>query len=105
MLLVQIVHQTHALVAETRGLMQAIQVRGAASGLRAVPAMAAALPRVWMPRIIDRAERVSDAMEVRRFDSASIVADSAKWRRADLIGLGLATLGLAAAVTLRVVIS
>ncbi len=105
MLLVQIVHRTHALFAETRGMVQAIRVRGAANGLRAAWATAAALPRVWMPRIIDRAERVSDAMEVRGFDSTSIGADATSWRRVDVIGLGLPLATLATAVTLRVVLS
>jgi len=105
MLLLQIVHRTHALIAETRGMMQAIRVRGAASGLRSVPTIAAALPRVWMPRIIDRAERVGDAMEVRGFDSTSLGMDAARWRRADAAGLGLAVMSLAGAVTIRVVLS
>ncbi len=105
MILLQIVHRTHALAAETRGMMQALRIRGAVGGLRSVPAIAAALPRVWMPRIIDRADRVSDAMEVRGFDSTSLAMDASPWRLADAVGLGLALALLTAAIGARVVLS
>lgn len=105
MVLIQVVHQTHALVAETRGILQALRVRGATAGLRSVSAIAAALPRVWMGRILCRAERVGDAMEVRGFDSGSLGMDAAPWRRADVSGVGLAVVALCAAVTLRLVVS
>ena len=99
-LLLQIMHRTHTLVEETRGMAQAIRVRGAVSGLRAASAIAAALPRVWMPRIIDRAERVSDAMEVRGFGVDGVGLDAAAWRPVDGLGLALASAGLVMAVVL-----
>lgn len=105
MILLQIVHRTHALAAETRGMMQAIRVRGAAGGLRSVPTIAAALPRVWMPRVIDRAERVGDAMEVRGFDSDHLDRDAFRWKASDAVGVGLSILVLGAAVAARVVLS
>jgi len=100
-LLLQIVHQSHALVAETRGMLQAIRVRGGTTGLRSVPTLAAALSGAWMPRVVRRAERVAEAMEVRGFHSASLGMDSVRWRGADVAGAGLAAAALCAAACFR----
>ncbi len=67
-LLLQIVHQAHALAEETRAISQAIRVRGASMGWRSVIVLATALPRVWLPRVLYRAERVGDAMEIRDYE-------------------------------------
>ena len=37
-------------------------------GWRSVMVLAAALPRVWLPRVLYRAERVGDAMEIRDYE-------------------------------------
>lgn len=71
-LLVQIVHQTGELLGETRRLAAAYAVRSAAGRGRAGLAILAALPRVWLPRIIGRAERIAAAMELRGYAEADL---------------------------------
>ncbi len=68
MLLLQIIHQAHALAHETHGILQAVNVRGGLSGWRSMMALSTALPRVWLPRVLYRAERVGDAMEIRNYN-------------------------------------
>lgn len=71
-ILVQIVHQTGELLGETRRLAAAYAVRGAAGRRKAGPAILAALPRIWLPRVIGRAERVAAAMELRGYAEADL---------------------------------
>jgi energy-coupling factor transporter transmembrane protein EcfT len=66
-IVVQVLHQTGELLDETRRLAAACAVRGAAGRGKAATAVLAALPRVWLPRIIGRAERVAAAMELRGY--------------------------------------
>ena len=63
-----IVVQTGALVRETHSIVRALTLRGATGGWRASRLTAAALPAVWLPRVIRRAERNAMAMEIRDFD-------------------------------------
>lgn len=64
-LLAQIVHQAALLVGETRRMAAAMAVRGATGRVRGAIRLLAALPRVWLPRILERAERTAASMEVR----------------------------------------
>ena len=66
-LLVQIIHQTRLLYQETSRIAQAISVRGASRGWRTGFFALKSLPSVWLPRIINRAERVGAAMELRGY--------------------------------------
>jgi energy-coupling factor transporter transmembrane protein EcfT len=66
-ILLQIVHQTAALFYETRRVAAAMAVRGASSGILGGLRVLVSLPRVWLPRVADRAERVACAMELRGF--------------------------------------
>ncbi len=66
-ILLQIVHQTATLFYETRRVASAVAVRGASTGGVAVWRVLFSLPRVWLPRIIVRAERVAAAMELRGY--------------------------------------
>ncbi len=64
LLLIQIAHQTGVLFDETRRVTQAIALRrGRRSGLR----LLAALPRVWLERIVSRANRTAAAMDLRGY--------------------------------------
>ena len=63
-----IVVQTVALLRETRNIIQALTLRGAQDGWRASWLVATSLPRVWFPRIIQRAERNAMAMDLRGFN-------------------------------------
>jgi len=101
-ILVQIVHQTGTLVAETRQVATAMGVRGAATGGRLAWRVLFALPRVWLPRIIDRAERVSSAMELRGYcDTPPAAREHVPTSRADLVTLGSAVVALALALGVR----
>jgi hypothetical protein len=68
LLLVQIVHQTATLVEESRRISHALVLRGGVRGGFASWAVIQALPRIWLPRIIVRAERVAGVMELRGYD-------------------------------------
>jgi len=81
--LVQIVHQTAELLAETGRVAAAVAVRGGSGGGKAALQVLASLPRVWLPRIIERADRVAAAMELRGYAET------------DLRVLGGAAIGLA----------
>jgi len=102
-ILAQIVRQAATLADETRRISTAIAVRGAASGGPAALRVLRSLPAVWLPRVIGRAGRVADAMEVRGYcDAAPADGDAAPERPADAAALALAAGALALAVALRV---
>ena len=67
--IVQIVQQTAALWAESRRIAAAVAVRGGTSGFRTAVRVLTSLPKVWLPRVVHRAESVGDAMELRGYRS------------------------------------
>lgn len=99
---VQIVHQTGSLAGETRRLAAVLALRGATGRRVASRRVLAALPQIWLPRVIDRAGRVAMAMELRGFSDAGAAppAGGALGLR-DRVALGAAVLLLAAAAALR----
>jgi energy-coupling factor transporter transmembrane protein EcfT len=102
-ILLQIVHQTAALVDETRRVAAAMAVRGASAGGVAALRVVFSLPQVWLPRVIDRAERIGAAMELRGYcDEPLPVSRRAAAMRADIIVLCAGASALALAVALRV---
>jgi energy-coupling factor transporter transmembrane protein EcfT len=101
-ILIQIVHQTATLAYETRQIASAMAVRGAAGSGRTAWRVLGSLPRVWLPRIMLRAEREAAAMQLRGYsDQSWRSARRSPWRVADGLVLGLVTSVLAAAVALR----
>jgi energy-coupling factor transporter transmembrane protein EcfT len=101
--LVQIVHQTGTLFYETKRVASAMAVRGASGGGRAAWQVLWSLPRVWLPRIVDRADRVADAMELRGYcDGEARTVRSSPMRAADWAALAVALAVLGLAVVLRV---
>jgi len=67
-LVVQIAHQTALLADESRRIAVALRVRGARTARwRPRLRVLAALPVIWLLRLVARAERVGAAMEVRGF--------------------------------------
>jgi len=98
-ILVQIVHQTASLLDETKQVASAMAVRAASAGGRTAWLV------LWsLPRIIDRADRVADAMVLRGYcDDEALVMRSSLMRAADWIALviALAALGLAVAIRVR----
>lgn len=98
-ILLQIVHQTATLFYETRRVAAAMAVRGASSGAVAGWRVLASLPRVWLPRVAVRAERVADAMELRGFCDEEL----RPLRRVRLAAADVAALSAAAAVLAGIV--
>ncbi|MBP7866997.1 MAG: hypothetical protein KA419_13730 [Acidobacteria bacterium] len=94
----QIVHQSGHLAAETRRLTSALAVRGASGGGAAALRLVVALPTVWLPRLLQRAERLAMAMEVRGYDGAGPIPRGGAVRAADVAVplLALAWAGVAA---------
>ena len=102
-ILLQVVHQTAILFHETRRVAAAMAVRGASSGRVAAWRALFSLPRVWLPRVIVRAERVGAAMELRGY----LNGPPPSFRRAsmggaDVAALCAATAALGIAITFRV---
>jgi energy-coupling factor transporter transmembrane protein EcfT len=64
-LLVQILRGVPLLARETAGIARAVALRRGIGGLRTGWRLAAALPAVWLPRVLARAERTTRAAEVR----------------------------------------
>jgi cobalt/nickel transport system permease protein len=100
--LLQIIHQTATLMAETRRIAAALTVRAAAAGARSRLRVLSSLPRVWLPRVAARAERVAAAMELRGYRGGAVPPGAAPALRApDLLATGLAVAALAAVIALR----
>ncbi|MBP7127774.1 hypothetical protein KBD49_15545 [Myxococcota bacterium] len=102
-ILLQIVHQSATLGSETRAMVEAWTVRGA-TGRRGIGgfALVQALPRVWLPRVAARAERVGEAMAVRGYgedDPSPLRACPCGWR--DGLAIGMAVLSLAVSLMIR----
>jgi len=103
-ILLQIVHQTAALGYETRRIASAMAVRGASGKGVAAFRVLASLPRVWLPRVLIRAERVACAMDVRGYceqDMPSFGADGLGSRDAIALAAGLAALALSIVARVR----
>lgn len=59
--------QTGIMLSETQMTIQAFAVRGARSGLASAFAVIKGFPRVWLPRVLARSDRVINAMLQRRY--------------------------------------
>jgi energy-coupling factor transporter transmembrane protein EcfT len=101
-LFTQIVHQTGTLTGETRRIVQAMAVRGAVGDSRAGMNLLAALPRVWLPRIVLRAERVAAVMELRGFGPETSAVRTTSMGKRDVACLAFAAAWLGIAVALRI---
>jgi energy-coupling factor transporter transmembrane protein EcfT len=102
-ILLQIIHQTGTLLCETRRVAAAMAVRGGSSGGLSAWRVLFSLPQVWLPRIIVRAERVGDAMELRGYcDGPPPSFDRATLGFADVTAIGTSVGALALAISLRI---
>lgn len=100
-ILVQIVQQAGELAAETGRMAAALAVRGGTGKLRAAWRALTSLPRVWLPRLIRRADRLAAAMELRGYVEADLRffgRDKAGAADAAAIAAALAIAGLASAL-------
>jgi hypothetical protein len=98
-LMEQILQQTLSLLDESRRISQAWVLRGAAG--RASLALLRATPVVWLPRVAQRAERVTAAMELRGIPSHRLFRERQPFTWRDGLGLGLSLLLLGVSVGLR----
>jgi energy-coupling factor transporter transmembrane protein EcfT len=101
-ILLQIVHQTVVLSYETRQIMAAMAVRGASGGGHAAWRVLYSLPRVWLPRVIVRAERVGAAMELRGYGDCRLPSFPVAMGLVDFVVLGVAAAILVVAIAIRV---
>jgi hypothetical protein len=102
-IVLQIVQQSTTLISETRRVAAAISVRGGTARYRTAVRVVASATRVWLPRVVTRAERVALTMELRGYCERDLRRMGvATGSSADVAAVGLAILALAAAVALRV---
>jgi energy-coupling factor transporter transmembrane protein EcfT len=101
-ILLQIVYQTATLAYETDRVASAMAVRGASKGWRTAWRVMSSLPQVWLPRILERADRVAATMELRAYCTADLPSDGhVPLRLADGVALASALAALGAAVATR----
>ncbi len=100
-LLGQMVHQTGALAGETRGILSALAVRGASGKGAALRRLLFSLPRVWLPRLFDRADRLADTMELRGFDGTVPGLPGRRWGLVDTLAAAAALGWVGLAVWVR----
>jgi hypothetical protein len=100
-LVTQIVHQTGMLIGETRRIVQTMAVRGGVGNSRAGLGLLGALPRVWLPRIVLRADRVAAVMELRGFGPETAAVRRIPMSKGDIFSVLLAALWLGLTLALR----
>ena len=100
-LLLELAQQTAVLGQEARGVLLALRLRGGALGPRASLSLAAAWPRVFLPRLVERAERRALAMELRGYDGRPVALAEHRRSLADSLALGLGVGWLALCAALR----
>ena len=66
-LVVQIIHQMGLLIEETRRISAALALRRTSESTAGAWRILRAMPRVWLPRVIHRAERLAMTMELRGY--------------------------------------
>jgi energy-coupling factor transporter transmembrane protein EcfT len=96
LLLAQMAHQAGMLLGESSRIRAALTVRGA--GLRAL----ASVPRVWLVRVMTRAERVSEAMQLRGYGEGAGFSGERIMNARDWISLATAAGWLTLVVLVRV---
>lgn len=98
-LLGQLVQQTFNLVDESRRMVQAMALRAFGTHLPLV--LLGTLPQVWLPRVAHRAERVSEAMELRGLPRYRGSRVAPRLGRLDFLALAAAALLLLLSLHLR----
>jgi energy-coupling factor transporter transmembrane protein EcfT len=101
-ILLQIVHQTAVLAYETKQVASAMSLRVASRGRLTLWRVLASLPQVWLPRIVQRADRVAAAMELRGFCAGTLERrEVVRVRLADWVTMSLVAGALALALVIR----
>ncbi len=102
LILLQVVQQISTLLSETRRMAAAMAVRGGSPAAATALRMLRSLPRVWLPRVMSRADRVAAAMELRGFLEVELEAmGSIAAGRLDAFAVAAAALAVAGAAALR----
>lgn len=70
-ILLQIIQQTGTIVYETERIASAMAVRGATGSGYAALKVLSTVPQVWLPRVVLKAERLADAMDMRGYNGPS----------------------------------
>lgn len=106
MILLQIIHQAFAMWDQTIQIGRAIAVRACTSGLGLLWRILSGLASVWLPGIVQKADRVAAAMELRGFCRASeLPIDRVRLTVIDLAAIVISIALLVTAVVLRVLTS
>jgi energy-coupling factor transporter transmembrane protein EcfT len=105
-ILIQIIHQTQSLIHETKNIVAANAIRGATKGFKTALYVIINIPTNWLPRVIDRAQRVANAMELRNYQisTTSPKKHTTHWHR-DLLAFFCGTVIITGAVLIRINIS
>jgi hypothetical protein len=98
----QIVMQTDLLAQEAGRIMLALRARDATRGLRNRVRVVLGLPRVWLPRLTFKADRVALAMIARDYPTQPVVLENHRRRFRDGMTLASAVLWTAAALVMRI---
>jgi len=99
--ILQIVMQTDLLVQEAARIMLALRGRGATHGLGNRLRVVLGLPRVWLPRLVFKAERVALAMEARGYPTRPLSLVTHHRRTRDGVALVAAVAWAALAALVR----
>ena len=97
----QVFRSLEPLLTESVGMGRAVAVRSGRTGWRAGIRLARALPVVWLPRVLERADRVTRAMQVRGYCGELLESRSRSWGVAAALALTLSLVFLALVVVLR----
>lgn len=99
-LIIQIVHQTAMLTNESWRISSALRIRGLPSRFTTRLRFLPALPAIWLLRIMNRAERVAVAMDLRGFE---VITRTTRESRSfpDVLAVAAAILLLGASITIR----
>jgi energy-coupling factor transporter transmembrane protein EcfT len=106
-ILIQIVHQASELQFESKRVAAALAVRSGTSGLRTAVRVLTSLPQIWLPRIINHADRIAAAMELRGYAESDLrIFGRADIQAADVVSIfaSLGALGLAMALRCKWII-
>lgn len=103
-IILQMIRQTSVLLQECVRMAAAMAVRGATGRGIAPWRVLAALPSVWLPRVMSRAERVASCMEVRGYANGALRASRpGRTRRADAVAITISSTILGVSLVLRYV--
>ncbi len=100
-IVVQVLQQTGALLGETTRMTAALRVRGAGLSARERIALLAVLSRVWLVRVVARAESLSAAMELRGYGIPLPRFRRATWSFRDIATMTLSMALLALSIVHR----